>query len=109
MPWLLSPLTFQDDDVLARPATLPATPAEMRVAEHLVRRILDSSPEEVVEVPTRGQVSLMPCILIPSSLFACIAPLLSAFKAGDDSTTNLHTALDMYKEQIDELQLKYAV
>ena len=39
------------------------------------------------------------------------ATLLSVYKAGD-STTNLHTALDMYKEQIDELQgmkLKYAV
>ena len=37
--------------------------------------------------------------------------LLSVFKAGD-STTNLHTALDMYKEQIDEMQgmkLKYVI
>ena len=29
--------------------------------------------------------------------------LISVFKAGD-STTNLHTALDMYKEHIKELQ-----
>ena len=37
----------------------------------------------------------------PSSLKNTI--LVSVFKAGD-STTNLHTALDMYKEHVSELQ-----
>ena len=32
--------------------------------------------------------------------------LVSVFKAGD-STTNLHTALDMYKEQLQGMTLEY--
>lgn len=45
----------------------------------------------------------------PNSLKNTI--LVSVFKAGD-STTNLHTALDMYKEHVTELQgmpLKYGL
>ena len=49
-------------DVLARPTTAPATPTELRAAEHLVRRMMDqgTSSEEsqgIVKVRTRGQVT----------------------------------------------------
>lgn len=56
---LASPSRITLGEVLARPTTSPATPAEQRVAEHLVRRILDNSESEdkVVKVPTRGQAS----------------------------------------------------
>ena len=54
------------------------------------------------------QVQLQLCnVEHPNSLKNTI--LVSVFKAGD-STTNLHTALDMYKEHVTELQgmpLKY--
>ena len=54
-----SPSKMTLQDVLARPVTVPATPAEIRVAGHLMRRMLDSDPnEQVVRVPTRGQVSI---------------------------------------------------
>ena len=60
-------------DVLAKPVTVPATPAEVRVAGHLVRWILDSGPnEQVVRVPTRGQVSMMSCIQLSKGLFTKI-------------------------------------
>lgn len=54
-------MTIQD--VLAKPTTSPATPVEVRVAEHLVRRIMDQATSSstngqgVVKVRTRGQVS----------------------------------------------------
>ena len=52
-----SPSKMTLRDVLAKPVTQPATPAEVRAAGHLVRRILDRAPkEQVVRVPTRGQV-----------------------------------------------------
>lgn len=54
-----SPSKMTLRDVLARPVTVPATPAEIRVAGHLMRRMLDSDPnEQVVRIPTRGQVSI---------------------------------------------------
>ena len=50
-------------DVLAKLITTPATPAEVRVAGHLVRRMLDcETGEQIVRVPTRSQVSLIFCI-----------------------------------------------
>ena len=53
-----SPSKVTLSDVLAKPVTTPATPAEVRVAGHLVRRMLDSEAgEQIVRVPTRGQVS----------------------------------------------------
>ena len=66
-----SPSRMTLSEVLARPTSSPATPAEMRVAEHLVRRIIDhnGSDERVFKVPTRGQVKLIKhnnysCIMI---------------------------------------------
>ena len=44
-------------DVLSRPSTEPTTPAEVEVAGHLVRKILDSSSNGVLQIPRRGQVS----------------------------------------------------
>lgn len=58
-----SPSKMTIKDVLAKPTTSPATPAEVRVAEHLVRRILDQDTAHstkgkgVLKVRTRGQVS----------------------------------------------------
>ena len=49
-----SPSKMTIRDVLSTPKETPATPAEMRVAEHLVRKICT---EGVMKVPTRGQVS----------------------------------------------------
>ena len=46
-------------DVLSCPSNLPATPAERRVAEHLVRKIITQNEAEsqgVLRVPTSGQV-----------------------------------------------------
>ena len=51
----LSRVTLRD--VLSKPLSTPATPIERRVTEHLVQWLLDESPEEVIKVPTRGQVS----------------------------------------------------
>jgi hypothetical protein len=45
-------------DVLSRPSTSPATPAEVRVAGHLVRKILDQGDAKgVFNIPRRGKVS----------------------------------------------------
>ncbi len=48
-------------DVLDKPSTSPATPAELRTAQHLVRRIISqdegSSTAGVISVPTSGQAS----------------------------------------------------
>lgn len=55
-----SPSKLTISEVLSRPTTSPVTPAEVRVAGHLVRKIMDSggsSSEGVVKVQTRGQVS----------------------------------------------------
>lgn len=53
-----SPSKMTITEVLSRPATSPATPAEVKVAEHLVRKIMDqSSSSESEEIPRRGQVS----------------------------------------------------
>ena len=52
-----SPSKIAMGDVLSRPTDLPATPAERRVAGHLVIKILSqTSDEEAVKVPTSGQV-----------------------------------------------------
>ena len=57
-PVMNSPSKVTLKDVLSKPVSTPATPMERRVTEHLVRRLLDESPEEkVIKVPTRGQVS----------------------------------------------------
>lgn len=45
-------------EVMAKSAQSPATPVEVRLTEHLVRRMMDQSSDGqgVVKVPTRGQV-----------------------------------------------------
>ena len=50
-------------EVPSKPTNLPATPVEKKVAEHLVKKIINQqdendSREGVVRVPTRGQVSM---------------------------------------------------
>ena len=50
-------------DVLEKPIQAPPTPAETRVAEHLVKRLLDSNEEYVVRVATRGQVNPITYVL----------------------------------------------
>ena len=57
-PVMNSPSKVTLHNVLSKPVSTPATPMERRVTEHLVRRLLDESPEEkVIKLPTRGQVS----------------------------------------------------
>ena len=57
-PVMNSPSKITLRDVLSKPVTIPATPTERRVTEHLVRRLLDESPEEqTIKVSTHGQVS----------------------------------------------------
>ena len=52
-----SPSKMTLRDVLSKPTNLPPTPVEKKVTQHLVRRLLDESPQQVIRVPTRGQVS----------------------------------------------------
>ena len=59
-----SPSKTTMSDVLSRPSNLPATPAERRVAEHLVRKIItrnESERQGVLRVPTSGQVCVNYC------------------------------------------------
>ena len=55
-----SPSRMTMSEVLSRPTNVPATPAEMRVAEHLVKKIINDQSESdskgVLRVPTSGQV-----------------------------------------------------
>ena len=50
-----SPSKMTIEDILAKPTTSPATPAEERASEHLIRRAVTSTG--VIKVRTRGQVS----------------------------------------------------
>ena len=55
-----SPSKVTISEVLSKPSTSPATPAEVKVAEHLVRKIMDQSSGDakgVFKIPRRGQVS----------------------------------------------------
>ena len=53
-----SPSKMTLREILEKPVTLPATPAEVKIAGQLVRRMLDGDPQnQLVRVPTRGQVS----------------------------------------------------
>ena len=54
-----STLNMTIQDVLSKPTTSPATPAELKVTGHLVRKIItsDTKHQGVVKVPTGGQVS----------------------------------------------------
>lgn len=55
-----SPSKATISDVLSRPSTSPATPAELKVAGHLVRKIMDQdsgNSRGVLKIPQRGQVS----------------------------------------------------
>ena len=47
-------------EVLLRPSNVPVTPAERKVAGHLVKKILhhQSEPQGVLKVPTSGQVCI---------------------------------------------------
>ena len=63
-----SPSQITIEDVLAKPATSPATPAEIRATGHLVRRIMhqnagSAETQAVVKVSTRGQVSKVTLII----------------------------------------------
>jgi hypothetical protein len=49
-------------DVLSKLAAAPPTPAEKKVANHLVKRLPNESPEQVIRVASsRGQVSRVLC------------------------------------------------
>lgn len=53
-----SPSRMTIKDVLSKPASTPASAVEKKVAEHLVKKMLDESPDtKVVKIPTRGQAS----------------------------------------------------
>ena len=53
-----SPSRMTLRDVLSKPAAVPPTPAEKKVANHLVKRLLNDNPEQVIRVASsRGQVS----------------------------------------------------
>ena len=52
-----SPSKVTMSDMLSRPTNLPATPAERKVAGHLVKKLLNQNCNEgVLKVPTSGQV-----------------------------------------------------
>lgn len=56
-----SPSRMTMGDVLSRPTNLPATAAERKIAEHLVRKIINqggSDSKGVMRVPTSGQVCI---------------------------------------------------
>ena len=55
-----SPSKVTLKEVLEKPTTSPATVAEKRVAEHLVRIIIGITENQVFKVPTRGQASKPP-------------------------------------------------
>lgn len=61
-----SPSRMTLKDVLEKPTSSPATVAEKKVAEHLVRRILGNGGTEgkVLKLSTRGQASKTTIILI---------------------------------------------
>ena len=64
-----SPSKMTIKDVLAKPTTSPAIPAEIRAAGHLVRRIMEQNSgstenQAVVKVQTRGQVIKITLILL---------------------------------------------
>ena len=57
-----SPCKVTLNDVLHKPTTTPTTPAELKVAQNVVRRLIyqgegSSSSTGVIKVPTCGQVS----------------------------------------------------
>ena len=55
-----SPSKLTISEVLSRPSSSPATPAEVQVAGHLVRKIMnhsDGTSQGVIKIPQRGQVS----------------------------------------------------
>ena len=59
-----SPSRMTLRDVLLKPTIAHPTPAEKKVANHLVRHLLNESPEQVLRVSsTRGQVSIESFIL----------------------------------------------
>ena len=56
-----SPSRTSIKDVLSRPTYLPATPAEKKITEHLVRKIMSyqgESDEGVVRLPTSGLITI---------------------------------------------------
>lgn len=55
-----SPSKMTVGEVMAKSRQSPATPVEVRLTEHLVRRMMDQSGDSqgVVKVPTRGQVTI---------------------------------------------------
>ena len=52
-----SPSRMTLRDVLSKPTIAPPTTAEKKVAKHLVGRLLSKSPQQVIKISTRGQVS----------------------------------------------------
>ena len=76
-----SPSKATISEVLSRPSTSPATPAEVRVAGHLVQKIIDHSSgteEGVFKIPRRGQVSQ----LKNNGLFRVTLNLITAYHLG---------------------------
>ena len=51
-----SPSKITLQDFLSKPTRTPPTPAEKKVAGHLVRRLLHDGQQQVLKVPTHGQV-----------------------------------------------------
>ncbi len=54
-----SPSKVTLKDVLSKPTSSPATPVELKAAQHLVRRLMqhgEGSSSGVIKVPTSGQV-----------------------------------------------------
>ena len=49
-------VTTSVDDILSQSSTSPTLPVEKKVAENLVRRLLAESSDNMVRIPTRGQV-----------------------------------------------------
>lgn len=52
-----SPSRLTIREVLSRPSSSPATPVEVKVAGHLVRKIMGENSSEVFQIPQHGQAS----------------------------------------------------
>ena len=43
-------------EILSKPTTAPTTPAEKKVAENLIKRMMEEGNSPIIKVPTKGQV-----------------------------------------------------
>lgn len=53
---IYSPSRSTIRDLLEKDDETPTTPTERKVANHIIRRLMAESKEEILQVPTRGQV-----------------------------------------------------